>query len=71
MARRDIRPYRDWTRHHPLARSIAAELEPIYLQQMRTGALERAIRTTYGVGRATAMHAIRIARENATSRTES
>ena len=58
-----IRPLHDWQRHHPTAKAIAGDLlaAPALLS-LRTRALEPAIRQRYGVGKATAMRAVGMAR---------
>lgn len=56
-------PFRDWKRHHPTARRIAARLlsDPALLN-LRTRSLEQSIREVYGVGRSTALIAVTMAR---------
>lgn len=55
---------RDWTRHHPLPKRIAAALlQDAALLNLRTRRLESDIRSRFGVSTCTARTAVAIARK--------
>lgn len=59
-----IRGRRDWIRHHPLAKRIAADLLRFDgLLNLRTRLLQRDVMAVHGVSQSTAAHAVAMARK--------